>query len=249
MKIISWNVNGINAAIGKGLLDFMEKENADIYCFQEIKVSPSKIPVIGEYESFWHPARRKGYSGVVIFSKKEPLAVMKGIENKEIDAEGRVLTLELKKFFLINVYFPHSGRDLSRIDFKLNFNKLFLEFCEKLSEKKPIIVASDFNVAHKEIDLANPKQNEKNAGFTREEREWFDSFLKNGYIDTFREFNKEGGNYTWWTYRFGARKRNIGWRVDYFIISRELKENLISSEILSEVKGSDHCPIRLEIKE
>lgn len=249
MKIISWNVNGINAAIKKGLFEFMKKEDADIYCFQEIKISPKKTPLIPGYESFWNPSKRNGYSGTAIFSKIKPLSVKKGIDVDEFDKEGRVITLEFKNFFLVNAYFPHSSRDLSRFDFKLNFNKNFLRFCEKLGKQKSIIIASDFNVAHKEIDLANPKQNEKNAGYTIEERNWFDGFLKKGYIDTFREFDSEGGNYTWWTYRFHARERNIGWRVDYFIISKDLKKKLVSSEILSKVMGSDHCPIRLVIKD
>ena len=163
------------------------------------------------------------------------------------DSEGRVLTLEFQSFFLVNVYFPHSHRELKRLDFKLKFNNRLLDFCKKLEKKKPIIIASDFNVAHSEIDLRNPKQNTKNAGFTKEERAWFDSLLKAGFIDTFREFNKEGGNYTWWSYRNGVRERNIGWRVDYFVVNQKLKGRLKKSSILKDVLGSDHCPILLEI--
>ncbi|OIO34570.1 MAG: exodeoxyribonuclease III [Candidatus Omnitrophica bacterium CG1_02_40_15] len=252
MNLISWNVNGINACARKGLLGFIKKEDADVYCFQELKSYEGNVDKsllnIGGYNAFWLFAEKKGYSGVAACSRIKPLSVTKGIGDKEIDKEGRVLTLEFKNFFLINAYFPHSGRSLERLGFKLHFNRLFLEFCQRLRKKKPILIASDFNVAHKEIDLANPRQNEKNAGFTIEEREWFTEFLKQGYIDSFREFTKEPGHYTWWTYRFNARARNIGWRVDYFVISSELKKQLLSSEILDKVIGSDHCPIRLMVK-
>ncbi|MBD3259156.1 exodeoxyribonuclease III [Candidatus Woesearchaeota archaeon] len=250
MKIISWNLNGINAASKKGLFEFVRKEDADIYCFQEIKSSPEKI---GEhtnlegYESFWATAERKGYSGLLVYSKTKPVSVIEGIGNEEFDKEARVLILEFENFFLINSYFPHSRRDLERLDFKLNFNKLFLEFCERLRKQKPVVIAADFNVAHKEIDLRNPKQNMENAGFTPQERRWFDLFLAQGYLDTFREFNSGGGHYTWWSYMYNARQKNIGWRIDYFVVSEELKTNLKNSEILKEVLGSDHCPIRLEL--
>jgi len=252
MKIISWNVAGINACIKKGLIDFMKKENSDIYCFQEVKAShenfPKELKNLEGYNGYSVFANKKGYSGVSILSKIKPLKVIQGLGREDFDSEGRVLTLEFDKFYLINVYFPHSNRELIRLGFKLNFNKEFLEFCNQLEKNKPLIIASDFNVAHKEIDLKNPKQNKKNAGFTPQERGWFNSFLMNGFIDTFREFNKEGGNYTWWAYRNKARERNIGWRIDYFIISEELRSNLIRSEILKDVFGSDHCPILLEIK-
>ena len=249
MKIISWNVNGINSCIKKGLIDFMKKENADIYCFQEVKATKEKMPQgLVDYHEFHSHAQKKGYSGVSVFSKIKPLSVIEGIGNKEFDSEGRTLTLEFDDFYLINVYFPHSSRELKRLDFKLEFNKLFLEFCKKLEKTKPIIIASDFNVAHKEIDLKNPKSNEKNAGFTIEERNWFDGFLNQGFIDSFREFVKEGENYTWWSYRNNARKRNIGWRIDYFILSKNLRDRLQKSDILKDILGSDHCPIGLEIR-
>jgi len=247
MKIVSWNVNGINSCIKKGLLDFMKKENADIYCFQEIKVSPKKIPEVKGYESFWYPAKKNGYAGTAVFSKIKPISVIKGIGDKVIDSEGRVIVLEFKKFCLMNVYFPYSGRDLSRLKFKLRFNNLFLDFCEKKAKKKPVVIASDFNVAHEEIDLAKPKENDGNAGFHPLERKWFDELLKKGYVDTFRIFTKEGGNYTWWTWRFNARKRNLGWRVDYFVVSKELKNKVKKSYILKDVMGSDHAPIVMEI--
>jgi exodeoxyribonuclease III len=252
MKIISWNVAGIRSCFKKGLIDFMKKENADIYCFQEVKAQKEELPKelekLKEYNSFHSFAEKKGYSGVSIYTKINPIKIISRIGNPFFDREGRVIALEFTDFFLINVYFPHSSRKLIRLDFKLKFNSDFLRFCEHLNKIKPLIIASDFNVAHKEIDLKNPKQNEKNAGFTKEERNWFDAFLKEGFIDTFREFNKEGGNYTWWTYRNNARQRNIGWRIDYFIISNSLKNKLKNSIILKDVFGSDHCPIFLEIE-
>ena len=252
MKIISWNVNGINSCMKKGLLRFIEKENADIILLQEVKVSKEKINPellnLKKYNSFWSFAKEKGYSGLAVYSKSKPLNVIKEFGKKGIDKEGRIIALEFDNFFLINVYFPHSNRELKRLKFKLMFNNAFEEFCKKLGNKKPVIIGGDFNVAHKEIDLRNPKQNTNNAGFTIKERNWFDKFLKNGYIDCFRNFTKEGGNYTWWTYRNNARARNIGWRIDYFLISKKLKRSIINCSILNKITGSDHCPISLEIK-
>lgn len=251
MKIISWNVAGLRSCFSKGLLDFMKKEDADCYCFQEVKCQEDQIPesikAMKEYLVFHTVAKKKGYSGVSIYTKVKPLKIIYGLGQDLFDSEGRVLTLEFKDFFLINAYFPHSNRELKRLDFKLDFNKHFLDFCKKLEKTKPVIIASDFNVAHKEIDLANPKQNMKNAGFTKEEREWFDSFLDYGFIDTFREFEKNPGHYTWWGYRFGLRERNIGWRVDYFVISRSLRPKLKKADILKDTMGSDHAPIMVEI--
>ena len=250
MKIISWNVNGINACCRKGLIEFINKEKADVYCFQELKASDEKIPQeIHDltYNSYYLMAEKKGYSGVSIHTKQKPLSVIKGIGNEQFDREGRVLAVEFKDFFLVNAYFPHSQRELARLGFKLDFNNEFSKFVLGLEKKKPVIIASDFNVAHKEIDLANPKQNKKNAGFTEEERSWFDDFLKNKYIDSFREFEKEGGHYTWWSYRNNLRERNIGWRIDYFVLSHNLKNQLKESKILSHVHGSDHCPILLGV--
>lgn len=246
MKLISWNIAGINACSRKGLLQFIQQQNADFYCFQEVKSSPDCLNWL-KYKVYWHPAEKKGYSGVVTLSKTTPLRVIKGIGNKTIDKEGRVLTLEFKDFFLINAYFPHAHRKLLRLDFKLTFNQLFHEFCQTLN--KPIIIAADFNVAHKEIDLKNPKQNKNNAGFTPKERAWFDQFLVSGYIDTFREFTTIGDHYTWWTYRNNARQRNIGWRIDYFLISNTLRNQLKSSTIFNETLGSDHCPIAVELSQ
>ncbi|MBR9678220.1 MAG: exodeoxyribonuclease III [Nanoarchaeota archaeon] len=250
MNIVSWNVNGINACLRKGLLEFIEKEKADFYCFQEIKASLDKIPeklkVLKGLHSFWFPAKKKGYSGVAVLSKKKPLAVVKGMGVEEFDDEGRVLTLEFNDFFLVNAYFPNAGDGLKRLDFKLKFNKAFQKFVEKL--KKPVVIGSDFNVAHEEIDLANPKQNEGRACFTEEERSWFGRFLKDGFVDSFREFEKGGGHYSFWTYRFKSRDRNIGWRLDYFVVSEKLKRKMKNSLILKNVMGSDHCPILLKIR-
>ncbi len=252
MKLISWNVAGINACMKKGLLQFVEKEGADVYCFQEVKASEDRLPKALEnlegYYSYHSFSDKKGYSGVSTYTKIKPLAYTNGLGEEEFDREGRIITLEFPDFFLINVYFPHASRELTRLDFKIRFNKAFLSFCRTILKKKPVVIAGDFNVAHHEIDLRNPKQNRTNAGFTEQEREWFDSFLKQGFIDTFREFSKDGGHYTWWTYRNKARERNIGWRIDYFVANSMLRKNLIASGILKEVLGSDHCPILLDIE-
>lgn len=257
MKIISWNVAGLRACINKGCLDFIKKEGADVYCFQEVK--SADVPYIENYEAFNFPAKKKGYSGVLVYLKTgkdafskfekphDKVSVEKGLGISDFDDEARVLTVEFSDFYLINVYFPHSQRELARLGFKLRFNKEFAGYCKKLEKKKPVIIAGDFNVAHTELDLANPKQNMKNAGFTPQERMWFTEFLKSGFVDTFRMFTQGNGHYTWWTWRNNARARNIGWRVDYFIVSEKLKNKIKSSKILKDVMGSDHCPIEMEI--
>ncbi|MFA6065524.1 MAG: exodeoxyribonuclease III [archaeon] len=262
MQIVSWNVAGINALAKKGLFEFIQKENAEVYCFQEVKASKEKMPkeldftqqglfekpnMLSEYSVINSFSEKKGYSGVTTLTKIKPLNIIQGIGEKKFDSEGRVHTLEFKDFYLINAYFPNANRELTRLDYKIEFNKAFDNFCKKLEEKKPIVLAGDLNVAHKEIDLANPKQNEGNAGFTKEERAWFGSFLNNGHIDTLREFTKEGGNYTYWTYRADARKRNVGWRLDYFVVSKKMRPRVINSSILASIMGSDHCPIKLEL--
>jgi exodeoxyribonuclease-3 len=251
MKLVSWNVNGVNACIRKGLLDFIEREGADIYCFQETRSSPERVDDrlldLADWCQFWVSAEKKGYSGTLVLSKSEPLSVVKGFGVRKFDAEGRVLTLEYEDFFLTNSYFPHSGWQLDRLDFKLEFNRAFEDFIQELRGGKPVVVAGDLNVAHREIDLANPTSNKKNAGFTPEERAWLDALLKKGYVDTFREFHHRAGQYTWWAYRYNARRRNIGWRLDYFLISEELRSRLKNSDILSDVMGSDHAPIRMEL--
>ena len=246
MKIVTWNVNGIRACINKGLFNFMKKENADIYCFQEVR--SDIYPIVPGYEIFGANAEKKGYSGVLIYTKKKPLSAIKGVGDKRFDREGRSIAIEFNNFYLVNAYFPHSNRGLKRLDYKLKFNAEFEKFCKKLSKKKSVIIASDLNVAHKEIDLKNPKQNVENAGFTPEERSWFDLFLKQGYVDAFREFVKEGEHYSWWPYRNNCRKRNIGWRIDSFLVENKLKSRLMDCKILKDVAGSDHCPVRLELK-
>lgn len=246
MKIISWNLNGIRAAVRKGLLSFISKENADIYCFQEIKAQENDIDLdLSGYQQFWNSAAKRGKSGTLVLSKIKPQKIIYKIGARKIDNDGRLIILDFQKFYLINAYFPHAGWGLKQLDYKINFNNKIGKMINKF--RKPVIIAADFNVAHKEIDLAKPKQNYGNAMFTREERNWFDQFLKSGYIDAFRIFNYKGGNYTWWSYRKGVRERNIGWRIDYFLVSKRLKNKVKKSNVLRNVTGSDHCPIRLKI--
>ncbi len=251
MKIVSWNVNGIRSAIKKGLFDFIEKEGADIYLLQEVKISEEdlvEVPVPKGYHLYHFLPEKKGYAGLIAYSKQPSINVVKGLEVEVFDMEARVMVLEYDKFFLLNAYFPHSRRELARLDFKLEFNNVFLEYVKELAKKKPLIITGDFNVAHEARDLANPKQNERNAGFTTQERQWFDGFLKLGFTDTFRIFESENGHYTWWSNRKGVRERNIGWRIDYLLVSKQLEKKVKSSNILDQVYGSDHCPIVLEIK-
>ncbi len=252
LTLISWNVNGIRACVRNGFLDFLEKYKPDILALQEIKAREDDVPMevrfYPGYHKYWNPAKKRGYAGTALFTKIEPLKVEFGIGDERFDSEGRVITAEYDKFFLVNAYFPNSQRELTRLNFKLEFDEKIHAYVNKLRERKPVVLCGDFNVAHKEIDLANPKQNVKNAGFTPEERAWMDKFIDDGWIDTFRMFTKEGGHYTWWTYRFKARERNIGWRVDYFIVSPELRDRVKRSWILSDVYGSDHAPIALELE-
>ncbi|TXT54263.1 MAG: Exodeoxyribonuclease [Promethearchaeota archaeon] len=234
-------------------MDFVLEQDADIYLFQETKTTRDDIAnekvQLEEYESYWCSSKdKKGYSGIVTFCKTEPLSIQKGLGIEKLDKEGRLMALEFDSCFVINVYFPNAGRNLDRLDFKMYFNREFLHFCEKLNEEKPLIIGGDFNVAHKEKDLANPDSNQQNAGFTIEEREWFSKFLENGYIDTFREFDQEEGKYTYWTYRYNAREKNIGWRIDYFVVNKEIKQKVKDSYRLADIKGSDHCPIVLEVE-
>ncbi len=250
LKIISWNVNGIRAVIKKGFPDFIKNESPDVLCLQETKARPEQVDMdLPQYPyQFWNSAEKKGYSGTAVFSKIKPLNVTYGINSEEHDSEGRVITLEFEEFFLVNVYVPNAKRDLSRLGYRYeNWDPDFLKYLKELEKRKPVIFCGDMNVAHKEIDLANPKSNRKNAGFTREEREGFDNIVQSGFIDTFREFVTDSGHYTWWSYMNKARDRNIGWRIDYFCVSSELREKLIDSIILPEVMGSDHAPIVLYI--
>ena len=246
MKIVSWNVNGLRACHDH-FLRFIKNHKPDIICLQEIKTKqiPIDIQTI-KYIQYWFPAKKKGYAGTGVLTKIKPESVKFGIGIKEFDDEGRIITLEFKNFYLINTYFPNSRRDLSRLKFKLKFDNEILKYIRKLN--KPVIICGDFNVAHKEIDLANPTSNRGHAGFTDEEREWMTKFLSNGFIDTFRMFEKGKGHYTFWTYMFNARKRNIGWRVDYFIVSKKLEDRIKRSWIFTRVHGSDHAPIGLEVK-
>jgi len=249
MKLISWNVNGINAAVKKGLLDFIQELKPDILCLQETK-SPKVKPAIdlAGYDQYWNYARKSGYSGTAILTKVKPLKVTNDIEIDKHDQEGRVITSEYNDFYLVNVYVPNSKRELERLDYRTNeWDVDFLKYLKKLEKKKPVIFCGDLNVAHQGIDLANPKGNEKNHGFTPEERAGFDNMIKAGFIDTFREFEKGGGHYTWWSPMGNCRGRNIGWRIDYFLVSPTLRKRLKKSYILKDVMGSDHCPVAIEL--
>lgn len=249
MRLVSWNVNGIRAVLKKNFLNFFNEINADVFCVQETKAHPEQVNIdLPGYQQYWNTAEKKGYSGTAVFSKIRPLQACNGINLSKHDTEGRVITLEFKDFYLVNVYTPNAKRELERLDYRANeWDIDFLEYLKKLEKSKPVVFCGDLNVAHKEIDLANPAANRKNAGFTDEERKGFDNIVAAGFIDTFREFTKEGGHYTWWSNFSNARARNIGWRIDYFCISKSLKTALQSSKIRPEVMGSDHCPVVLEL--
>jgi len=251
MKFISWNVNGIRAVLKKGFMDFLEKENPDIICLQETKAHKEQVDInLEDYPfNYWNSAIKKGYSGTAIFSKKEPLSVIYDMDIEVHDQEGRVITLEFEDYYLVTVYTPNSKRELLRLEYRQKWDKDFLIFLKELENKKPVIFCGDLNVAHKEIDLKNPKTNRRNPGFTDEERASFDNIVDSGFADTFREFNSEGGHYTWWSYMFQARKKDIGWRIDYFCVSEDLKSKLKDAYILKDVLGSDHAPIALEIND
>ncbi|SHK50689.1 exodeoxyribonuclease III [Paramaledivibacter caminithermalis] len=249
MKLISWNVNGLRACVKKGFLQYFNDMDADIFCIQETKLQEGQIDLDLEgYKQYWNYAVKKGYSGTAVFTKKEPLSVKYGLGIEEHDQEGRVITLEFEKFHLVNVYTPNSQRELARLDYRMTWEDAFKNYLIDLNSTKPVILCGDLNVAHKEIDLKNPKSNRKNAGFTDEEREKITELLKKEFVDTFRYFypDKEEA-YTWWSYMRKARERNVGWRIDYFIVSKSLKSLLIDSKIHSHIMGSDHCPVVLEI--
>ena len=247
MKLVSWNVNGLRACMGKGFMDFFKEADADIFCIQESKLQEGQISLeLPGYHQYWNYAVKKGYSGTAIFTKEEPLSVSYGLGLEEHDQEGRVITLEFPDFYMVTVYTPNSQDGLARLDYRMTWEEEFLKYLKKLEEKKPVIFCGDLNVAHKEIDLKNPKTNRKNAGFTDEEREKFSVLLENGFIDTFRYFYPDLKDaYSWWSYRFHAREKNAGWRIDYFITSRCLDAKLQSAGIHTEVYGSDHCPVEL----
>ena len=252
MRILSWNVNGIRAVHRKGFLEWLKKDSPDILCIQETKANPRQVPPLlrhpHPYKSFWSFADKKGYSGVAIYTKEEPLSVERTLKiTKKFDEEGRGLRAEYSHFILFNLYFPHGGRDQSKVPYKLEVYKEFIRYLDKLKkERKPIILCGDFNIAHKEIDLTNPKNNVKNTMFLPEERKYIDKVTKQGYVDTFRTFNKEPGNYTWWPFMNNARERNIGWRIDYIFVSSDFITNAKDAFILPKVMGSDHCPIGIE---
>ncbi len=250
MKLISWNVNGIRACVKKGFLDFFKETDADIFCLQETKLQEGQIELELEgYHQYWNYAERKGYSGTAIFTKQEPLSVSYGLGIEEHDQEGRVITLEFDNFYMVTVYTPNSKNELLRLNYRMVWEDEFRSYLLRLNETKPVIVCGDLNVAHQEIDLKNPKTNQKNAGFTIEERTKMSTLLDSGFIDTFRFFYPElEGAYSWWSYRFNARKNNAGWRIDYFLTSQELKENLKDAKIHSDILGSDHCPVELDIE-
>ena len=250
MKFVSWNVNGIRACVKKGFMESFEQMDADIFCLQETKMQEGQLELDSPgYYQYWNYAVKKGYSGTAIFTKKEPVDVMYGIGIEEHDQEGRVITLEFEEFYFITVYTPNSQNELARLSYRMKWEEDFLSYIRKLEEKKPVIFCGDLNVAHEEIDLKNPKTNRKNAGFTDEEREKMTNLLKSGFIDTFRYFYPDQeGIYSWWSYRFSARAKNAGWRIDYFIVSECLKDRLKDAGILTEVLGSDHCPVVLELE-
>lgn len=249
MKLISWNVNGIRACLQKGFLDFFNEIDADIFCLQETKLSAGQLELdLPGYYQYWNFAEKKGYSGTALFTKKEPIAVTYGIGVPEHDTEGRVITAEFEEFYVVTVYTPNSQRELTRLDYRQEWEKAFLAYIESLNEKKSVIFCGDLNVAHKEIDLKNPKTNHKNAGFTDEERACFTRLLEAGYVDSFRHFYPDlEGAYSWWSYMGGARAKNVGWRIDYFVTSVSLQDRLAGAAIHPDIMGSDHCPVELDL--
>ena len=249
MKFISWNVNGLRACIGKGWQDFFDAQNADFFCLQETKLQSGQIDLnLPGYHQFWNYAEKKGYSGTAIFAKQEPLSVRYGVGAAELDTEGRMVTLEYPQFYLITCYTPNAQRELARIDHRLKWDEAFRNYLKDLDKEKPVIICGDLNVAHQEIDLKNPKTNRGNAGFSDEERESFTQTLEAGFTDSFRHLNPDAtGAYTWWSYMFKAREKNAGWRIDYFLVSDRIKDQITAAPIYSDILGSDHCPVGLEI--
>jgi exodeoxyribonuclease-3 len=249
VKLISWNVNGLRAVLRKNFLDYLDAEQPDVLCLQETKCHPDAVEQLwpASYSTYWNCAEKRGYSGTAIFTKARPQRVTPHLGRAEHDREGRVLTAEFADFFLVNVYVPNSKRDLSRLAYRQKWDRDFLRFLKQLEREKPVIVGGDFNVAHTELDLANPRANVHNHGFTPEERAGFSAFVRAGFLDTFREFERGGGHYTWWSQLTGARARNVGWRIDYFLISASLRPRLKRAFIRAAVEGSDHCPVGIEL--
>ncbi|MDD3261471.1 MAG: exodeoxyribonuclease III [Oscillospiraceae bacterium] len=251
MKLISWNVNGLRACLKKGFLDFFQTSDADVYCLQETKMQPGQADLqLPGYTQYWNSAEKKGYSGTAVFTRKEPLAVTYDIGVPEMSKEGRSITLEFPEYYLVTVYTPNSQQDLARIDFRMQWEDAFRAYLQELDAKKPVIICGDLNVAHEEIDLKNPGPNRGNAGFSDQEREKFSQLLQAGFIDTFRKIHpQQTGAYSWWSYRFHARDTNAGWRIDYFLTSERLFPQVAESEILSDIYGSDHCPVLLKLND
>ena len=254
MKLISWNINGLRAVIKKGIIEgFVREHNADVYMFQEVKMSDPAVAdldvaaLFPGYHPYWNIGLRPGYSGLLTLVKESSLPIIRGLRADDPDEEGRVITLDVGKYFAMNVYFPNASEGLRRLPFKLEFDKHFAKHCAELAKTKPLIIGGDFNVAHEEIDIARPKENVGNPGFTPQERAWMTTFLAEGYLDTFRMFTKEGGHYTYWSPWAGARQRNVGWRIDYFVTSPDARPLIKSATILPDVMGSDHCPVQLVI--
>jgi exodeoxyribonuclease-3 len=250
VKLISWNVNGLRAVMKKNFFDYLETESPDVLCLQETKCTAEDVDQLwpGGYTTHFNSAERKGYSGTAIFTKQRPLDVTDGIGKKEHDQEGRVQTAEFEGYYVVNVYVPNAQNELARLDYRKKWDHTFLAYLKKLDKKKPVLVCGDFNVSHEEIDLARPKANQNNAGFSPDERAGFSRYVAAGFMDTFREFETGGGHYSWWSYRGGARERNVGWRLDYFLASARLRKKLTSAFIRPEVTGSDHCPVGIELK-
>jgi exodeoxyribonuclease-3 len=250
VKLISWNVNGLRAVLRKNFLEYLAAEEPDLLCLQEVRAAPEEVKPLwpAAYTTYWNVARKKGYAGTTLFTRRRPLNVAHGIGRPEHDREGRVLTAEYEDFFLVNVYVPNSQRELTRLGYRRRWDRAFLRYLKKLESSKPVIFCGDLNVAHTELDLANPKANVGNHGFTPEERAGFGAFLKAGFVDAFREFEKGGGHYTWWSQMPGVRQRNVGWRIDYFLLSGSLRSRLRGAFIRGDVLGSDHCPVGIEIE-
>jgi len=248
MKFVSWNVNGIRACVGKGFADVFNQLDADFFCLQETKMQPGQLDIAFDgYESYWCSAEKKGYSGTAVFTRKKPLSVAYGIGIDEHDHEGRVITLEMDKFYLVTVYVPNAQDGLKRLDYRMRWEDAFLDYLLKLDANKPVIICGDLNVAHEEIDLKNPKTNHNNPGFSDEERAKFSKWLGSGFKDTFRTLYPDVERYSWWSYRFQARQKNIGWRIDYFVVSERIMPNVVDSKIHTDILGSDHCPVELEL--
>ena len=250
MKFISWNVNGLRACVGKGFLDYVQQEDADSFCLQETKLQQGQIDLdLPDYIQFWNYAQKKGYSGTAIFAKEPPISVAYGVGVEELDTEGRLITLEYPQFYLVTCYTPNAQQGLARIDHRLKWDEAFRNYLTDLDKKKPVIACGDLNVAHQEIDLKNPSSNRGNAGFSDEERESFTKLLEAGFTDSFRHLYPDvTGVYSWWSYRFNARKNNAGWRIDYFLVSNRLAKQITATPIHNEILGSDHCPVGLEIE-